>query len=46
MLKVIKKYGGSLIILFSKEECHIYNIAEGKIYDVELVEKEEVSQDG
>jgi hypothetical protein len=36
MKKSVKKYGGSLIMLFSKEECKIYNIHEGDIFEVEL----------
>lgn len=36
--KEVKKYGGSLIMQFSPEECRIYGIAEGKIFEVELSE--------
>lgn len=46
MKKKVKRYGGSLIILFSKEECDIYDIKEGNVYDVELAPINSEEQDG
>jgi hypothetical protein len=39
MKKTIRKTGGSLAIVFNVEECKIYKIEEGKIFDIELVEE-------
>ena len=36
MKKIIKKYGGSLIILFDKEDCKIFNIKEGDIVNISI----------
>jgi hypothetical protein len=33
MKKIVKKYGDSLVISFSKEEIKIYDIHEGNIID-------------
>jgi ribosomal protein S8E len=39
MRKEIKKMGSdSKGIIFNKEECKVYKIEEGKIFDIELVE--------
>lgn len=38
MKKQVKKYGNSLVIQFSKEECKIYDIEQGKIFELELNE--------
>jgi putative protein kinase ArgK-like GTPase of G3E family len=34
MKKVIKKYGNSLVIVFTKEEADIYHIKQGDIIDI------------
>lgn len=42
MKKRIKKWGNSLVILFSKEETKIYNLNENDILDIEIVKVKEV----
>jgi len=36
MKKRIKKYGNGLVVHFDKEDCEVYNIKEGQIYDLEM----------
>jgi len=36
MKKIIKKFGGSVVIILNKEDQFIYNLQEGDIVDVEL----------
>lgn len=38
MKKIIKKWGDGVGIYFDKEECKIYDIKEGKIFEIELNE--------
>lgn len=39
MEKIIKKYGGSLIILLDNQDIEIYDLKEGDLVDIELVKK-------
>jgi len=36
MKKQVKKYGNSLVVVFSKDECQIYDI---KVGDILMIEK-------
>jgi len=36
MQKEMKKYGETLVISFTKEECRIYDLKPGKIIEVEI----------
>lgn len=36
MKKIIKAYGNTLVITFTREEQEVYDISEGDIFDVEL----------
>ena len=41
MRKIIKKFGNSVCIIFSRDEQKIYNIKKDKFFDVELNEIKE-----
>ena len=41
MKKIIKKFGGSVVIILNKEDQFIYNLQEGDIVDIVLSEKPE-----
>lgn len=34
MRKKIKRYGNSLVIVFSKEDCETYGLGEGDVVDI------------
>jgi hypothetical protein len=44
MKKILKKYGGSLVLAFSREEIQVYNLKEGIVLDVEI--KKEGGENG
>ena len=37
MKKIIKKWGGSLVIVFNKDDIKILNIKEGEVIDLEII---------
>lgn len=38
MKKVVKRYGNTLVISFTKEECEVHDVKEGDVLEINGVE--------